>query len=509
MHSQVRVLQGNGVLGDWDAQVQHLAAAAAQAQRDGVRCLLPSAFALCGSPVAGDYVLRPDFLAAAQTALEQLVGASTAWPDVALVLSHPGLHAAQLVHAVSVVRNGRIIASGGQQHLGADAPLLRHYTGVAASPCLFTLGETTVAVLPGQDALTPACAQAAVAAGAGLLLALPVQAFYAGQPQALEAALAAQARAAQRPLISSHPVGGYDHWVFAGASLACNARGETTHRLESFIAACADMAVDGAGLASDSLAPVRDELSSLWHALVLAVRDYVQKNRFPGALLGLSGGIDSALVLAIAVDALGPQRVRTVMMPSPYTADISWLDAQTMADGLGVRHDVIHIAPQVQAFEQALAPLLAGTAPDTTEENLQARCRGTLLMALSNKFGPVVLTTSNKARWPWGTAPCTVIWPGALRYCAMSGKHRSSPWPAGAMRTTRSARAGRRFLNASSPARPAPSCAPTRRTRTACRPTRCSMPCCAGTWSRAPALRSWRRTVLPRNWSRGYCGCCA
>ena len=402
MHSQVRVLQGNGVLGDWDAQVQHLAAAAAQAQRDGVRCLLPSAFALCGSPVAGDYVLRPDFLAAAQTALEQLVGASTAWPDVVLVLSHPGLHAAQLVHAVSVVRNGRIIASGGQQHLGADAPLLRHYTGVAASPCLFTLGETTVAVLPGQDALTPACAQAAVAAGAGLLLALPVQAFYAGQPQALEAALAAQARAAQRPLISSHPVGGYDHWVFAGASLACNARGETTHRLESFIAACADMAVDGAGLVSDSLAPVRDELSSLWHALVLAVRDYVQKNRFPGALLGLSGGIDSALVLAIAVDALGPQRVRTVMMPSPYTADISWLDARTMADGLGVRHDVIHIAPQVQAFEQALAPLLAGTAPDTTEENLQARCRGTLLMALSNKFGPVVLTTSNKSEVAMG-----------------------------------------------------------------------------------------------------------
>lgn len=402
VHSQLRVLQGNGVLGDWSAQVQHLTAAAAQAQRDGVRCLLPGAFALCGSPVAGDYVLRPDFLAAAQAALQQLVDASTAWPDVALVLSHPGLHGAQVAHTVSVVRNGRIVASGSQQHLGADAALLRHYAGVATPPCLFTVGETPVAVLLGQDALTPACAQAAVAAGAQLLLALPVQPFHAGQPQALEAALATQARAAQCPLISSHPVGGYDHWVFAGASVACNAQGETTHRLESFVAAAADMAVNGEGLIPGSLAPVRDQLSSLWHALVLAVRDYVEKNRFPGALLGLSGGIDSALVLAIAVDALGPQRVRTVMMPSPYTADISWQDAQAMADGLGVRHDVIHIAAQVQAFEQALAPLLAGTAPDTTEENLQARCRGTLLMALSNKFGPVVLTTSNKSEVAMG-----------------------------------------------------------------------------------------------------------
>ena len=147
---------------------------------------------------------------------------------------------------------------------------------------------------------------------------------------------------------------------------------------------------------------MREPLCILWQALVQAVRDYVEKNRFPGVLLGLSGGIDSALVLAIAVDALGPQRVRTVMLPSPYTADISWKDAQAMADGLGVRHDVIEIAPQVQAFETALAPLFAGTQMDTTEENLQARCRGTLLMALSNKFGHVVLTTSNKSEVAMG-----------------------------------------------------------------------------------------------------------
>jgi len=139
---------------------------------------------------------------------------------------------------------------------------------------------------------------------------------------------------------------------------------------------------------------------------VLAVRDYVGKNRFPGALLGLSGGIDSALVLAIAVDALGADKVHTVMMPSPYTADISWIDARDMAERVGVRYDEISIAPQFEAFKAALAPAFASRAEDTTEENLQARIRGTLLMGLSNKFGSVVLTTGNKSEM--STGYCTL-----------------------------------------------------------------------------------------------------
>jgi NAD+ synthase (glutamine-hydrolysing) len=146
--------------------------------------------------------------------------------------------------------------------------------------------------------------------------------------------------------------------------------------------------------------------ADLWDALVLGVRDYVGKNGFPGALLGLSGGIDSALVLAIAVDALGADKVRTVMMPSPYTADISWIDARDMAERMGVRHDEIAIAPQFEAFKSALASQFAGLAEDTTEENLQARIRGTLLMALSNKFGSIVLTTGNKSEM--ATGYCTL-----------------------------------------------------------------------------------------------------
>jgi NAD+ synthase (glutamine-hydrolysing) len=144
----------------------------------------------------------------------------------------------------------------------------------------------------------------------------------------------------------------------------------------------------------------------LWDALVLGVRDYVGKNGFPGALLGLSGGIDSALVLAIAVDALGADKVRAVMMPSPYTADISWIDARDMAERMGVRYDEISIQPEFDAFRASLANQFAGCKEDTTEENIQARIRGTLLMALSNKFGSIVLTTGNKSEM--ATGYCTL-----------------------------------------------------------------------------------------------------
>jgi len=154
------------------------------------------------------------------------------------------------------------------------------------------------------------------------------------------------------------------------------------------------------------VAPVPPLEAQAWSALVAGVRDYLGKNGFPGAIIGLSGGIDSALVLAVAVDALGADKVRAVMMPSPYTADISWIDARDMAARLGVRYDEIAIAPMFDAFRSSLAPQFAGLAEDTTEENLQARIRGTLLMALSNKTGAIVLTTGNKSEM--ATGYCTL-----------------------------------------------------------------------------------------------------
>jgi NAD+ synthase (glutamine-hydrolysing) len=213
------------------------------------------------------------------------------------------------------------------------------------------------------------------------------------------------------PLVYAHGVGGQDEVVFEGRSFALQADGSLAGRAKSFQEELFAVVVGmkSAQTAIEMIAHTeseRSELADLWDALVLGVRDYVGKNGFPGALLGLSGGIDSALVLAIAVDALGKDKVRAVMMPSPYTADISWIDARDMAKRLDVHYDEISISPEFDAFKTSLHPLFEGRPEDTTEENIQARIRGTMLMALSNKFGAIVLTTGNKSEM--ATGYCTL-----------------------------------------------------------------------------------------------------
>lgn len=423
MNHFLRVCQPLSQLGDWDARLQYILTSAQQAHDDGAQALLLPAQALPGGAGAGDYVLRAAYQQASAAALAQLVQASGQWPQLTIVLGHdqvaPG--SARCLNGASVIRNGTVLAQTAQQ-TGVEAALLysRQYQNLhqhatagqgadAIAPCVVALASGLhVGVLLEQDVLHPACTQAARAAGAQVLLVLQAQPFEAAHYAQWPQQLGACARAVGLPIVTANGVGGQDAWVFAGCSMAVDAQGQLAVRAPSFVPAQVDVPLQlgapsaGAVLLPGPQAPQLEPLPALWHALVLAVRDYVEKNRFPGALLGLSGGIDSALVLAIAVDALGAQRVRTVMMPSPYTADMSWQDAQDMAQRLGVQHDVIAIAPQVQAFEQALAPLFAGRAPDTTEENLQARCRGVLLMALSNKLGHVVLTTSNKSEIAMG-----------------------------------------------------------------------------------------------------------
>jgi NAD+ synthase (glutamine-hydrolysing) len=221
--------------------------------------------------------------------------------------------------------------------------------------------------------------------------------------------MAARARDVQLPLIYAHLVGGQDEVVFEGHSFAVAADGSIAARAPSFVEDLfpleSRMQADAVSL-TGPIVPVRSHEADLWDALVLGVRDYVGKNGFPGVLLGLSGGIDSALVLAIAVDALGAGKVRTVMMPSPYTADISWIDARDMASRMAVRYDEISILPEFEAFKASLAGEFSGLKEDATEENIQARIRGTLLMALSNKFGSIVLTTGNKSEM--ATGYCTL-----------------------------------------------------------------------------------------------------
>jgi NAD+ synthase (glutamine-hydrolysing) len=190
--------------------------------------------------------------------------------------------------------------------------------------------------------------------------------------------------------------------VFDGASCVLDARGALVRQAPFFAEALALFEFDGAAPVPGEVATELPLEAEIYQALVLGTRDYVDKNGFPGAILGLSGGVDSALTLAVACDALGAERVRVVMMPSGYTARMSQDDAAEMARRVGVRHDVIPIGPAFDAFRASLEPVFEGRAEDTTEENLQARVRGTLLMALSNKFGDIVLTTGNKSEMAVG-----------------------------------------------------------------------------------------------------------
>jgi NAD+ synthase (glutamine-hydrolysing) len=246
-------------------------------------------------------------------------------------------------------------------------------------------------------------------AGAELLAVINASPFHVGKGDEREQAMRARVEKTGLPLIYAHLVGGQDEVVFEGRSFALNSDGALVGRAKSFEVQPFMVSVEMSKSSLQLKADIAEEGSlegDLWHALVLGVRDYIGKNGFPGALLGLSGGIDSALVLAIAVDALGADKVRAIMMPSPYTAEISWVDARDMAKRMQVRYDELSIVPEFEAFLASLKTDFKGTALDATEENIQARIRGTMLMALSNKFGSIVLTTGNKSEM--ATGYCTL-----------------------------------------------------------------------------------------------------
>lgn len=411
MTTSLCIAQLNFVVGDLGGNAQKIIDAARQAHAQGASLLVTPELALCGY-AAEDLLLRPSFQQASDAALQTVVAASAEWPGLTLLVGHTQAVAGTLHrhNSASWIANGRVLASYAKQALPNYGVFdeLRYFTP-GQQPCVVDVNGTRMGVLICEDAWLPAPAQAAKQAGADMLVVLNASPYHLGKQAEREAVLAQRVAETGLPVLYAHMVGGQDELVFDGSSFALNADGTVAARAPAFAAALTSVQVHGQGSAlslSGSVAPAEDENACLWKALVLAVRDYVTKNGFPGAVLGLSGGIDSAVVLAIAVDALGKDKVRTVMMPSPYTADISWKDAQEMADRVGVRHEVIDIAPQFEAFKAALATQFAGLAEDTTEENLQARIRGTLLMGISNKFGSIVLTTGNKSEM--ATGYCTL-----------------------------------------------------------------------------------------------------
>ncbi len=420
MTVSISIAQLNFVVGDLQGNAQRIVRAAREAHGRGVRLLLTPELALCGY-AAEDLFLRPAFVDACDDALKTVARETAGLSGLRIVVGHPArrpgaertrsVSVPGLVNAASVVCDGQITHTYAKRELPNYQVFdERRYFAPGNTPCVFDVpghdGQLVkVGLLICEDAWFHAPAADAKAAGAELLAVINASPFHVGKGGERETTMRERVADVGLPLVYAHLVGGQDEIVFEGRSFALNADGSLAARAPSFSEAAFNVALDG-GRLSGAMAPDASVESDLWHALVMGVRDYIGKNGFPGALLGLSGGIDSALVLAIAVDALGKDKVRAVMMPSPYTADISWIDARDMAERLGVRYDEISIRPEFEAFKASLAGEFAGLKEDTTEENIQARIRGTLLMALSNKFGSIVLTTGNKSEM--ATGYCTL-----------------------------------------------------------------------------------------------------
>jgi NAD+ synthetase len=248
----------------------------------------------------------------------------------------------------------------------------------------------------------PGAAEMAHAAGADLLLVLNASPCHLEKHQQRVQVLGERIAATGIAAIYANLVGGQDELVFDGASFALDAQGNCRMRLPQFVEALGIVDFDSGRLRSDDMVEELSLEAEAYQALVLGVRDYIGKSGFKGAIIGLSGGIDSALTLCVAVDALGAEKVRAVMMPSPYTAQMSLDDSRAMIKTLGVRYDEIAISSAMETYDNLLAPMFAGLPADTTEENIQARIRGNILMALSNKTGALVLTTGNKSEMAVG-----------------------------------------------------------------------------------------------------------
>ena len=404
MSSQkIALAQINPLLGDLAGNAQLIFQAAENAFKQGAKLVLTPELSLTGYPPE-DLLLRPAFIHAAQQQLDTLMLELASLPGLTVIVGHPQKTSAGLQNFASVLRDGKVIAGYAKQELPNHEVFdeVRYFVP-GNQACVFECDGIQYGLILCEDAWHAGPAKQAHSAGAQVLL-VPNASPYHLQKEALRIEVLRQHIALTKmPLIYVNAVGGQDELVFDGGSFALNAKGELAMAMPQFESALGFVNLDSKGGLEKGLitSPLSVEAQA-YQALVLGVRDYIQKNGFSGVIIGLSGGVDSALVLAIAVDALGADKVRTVMMASRYTADISWIDAREMAKNLNVQYDEIPISEPVDAFERALAEQFKGLKIDATEENIQARVRGTLLMALSNKTGRLVLTTGNKSEMAVG-----------------------------------------------------------------------------------------------------------
>jgi NAD+ synthase (glutamine-hydrolysing) len=398
---KLAIAQINCVLGDLAGNAAKILHYAGQARQQGAQLLLVPELALCGYPPE-DLLLRGGFYRACAQALAELAAGVS---GVAVVVGHPHEQDGKRYNAASLLRDGKVAAT----YLKHDLPNYavfdeKRYFDHGSEPCVFEMEGIRFALNICADIWEPAAARLARDAGAQVLLVLNASPYALRKQESRYGAIRERIAETGMAVVYANLVGGQDELVFDGGSFAMGSHGNLSAQAVRFEEALLMLEMRDGLRPSGEMAEAWDEEAGAYRALCLGVRDYIVKNRFPGVLLGMSGGIDSALTLAIAVDALGAGKVHAVMMPSPYTAQISLDDSREMVQTLGVRYDEFPIEPMFRSYLAALDGPFAGRAADTTEENLQARIRGTLLMALSNKFGSLVLTTGNKSEMTVGYA---------------------------------------------------------------------------------------------------------
>ena len=400
---KIALVQMNPMLGDLAGNAQLIHKAAQDAFKQGAKLVVTPELALTGYPPE-DLLLRPAFIEAAKQELDLLMKELAQYSGLTVVVGHPRNTLAGLQNYASVLQNGKVIAGYAKQELPNHEVFdeVRYFIP-GKEACVFECEGIRYGVILCEDAWHAGPAKQAHAAGAQVLL-VPNASPYHLKKEALRIdVLREHIAQTKMPLIYVNAVGGQDELVFDGGSFALNGQGDVVMAMPQFESGLGIVDINPSGqLEKGLISPPQSVEAQAYQALVLGVRDYVTKNHFPGVIIGLSGGVDSALVLAIAVDALGADKVRAVMMASRYTADISKIDASELAKNLGVQYDEIPISGPVDALEASLADQFKGLKIDATEENIQARVRGTLLMALSNKTGRLVLTTGNKSEMAVG-----------------------------------------------------------------------------------------------------------
>lgn len=398
---KIALVQGNFTVGDIAGNLRRLREALTEARAMGAQMLVTPEMALSGYPPE-DWLEQPDFHVSHEAALAQI---QAQCDDVALVLGHVEREEGCLYNAASVFHEGRRIAHYRKRMLPNYGVFdeARHFVP-GDGDCMFEFAGQRIALAICEDLWAPG--HVLMMQSADLTISLNASPFdLEKHPQRL-AVLRGHARALQRPVVYCNLVGGQDELLFDGRSFVLDADGRVVWEAAAFAESVGCVLFSGGRMRPVSpSAGVDDSPMALLHAgLTLAVRDYVKKNGFSGVLVGLSGGIDSALTLTLAVDALGADHVRAVMMASPYTARMSLDDSRALARNLGVRYNEIPIEPAMRVFEHMLAADFAGLPVDAAEENIQSRIRGLILMALSNKHGGMVLATGNKSEMATGYA---------------------------------------------------------------------------------------------------------